>query len=68
MRFLATCRSLTSNNITLELTIIDNKVVINCLKKENKIKTILYNTTQRASATTQYYTTQLWQQQLNSTT
>ena len=32
MRFPATCRSLTSNNITFELTIIDVLIDTNCLK------------------------------------
>ena len=31
MRFLVMCRSLTSNNIPLELTQIDTKVDLNCL-------------------------------------
>ena len=34
MRFPATCRSSTSNNIPIELTIIDVLIDINCLKNK----------------------------------
>ena len=34
MRFLATCRSSTSNNMTTKLTIIDVLVDANCLKNK----------------------------------
>ena len=37
MRFLATSRSLTSNNIPLELTKIDVIIDTNCLKEKNKL-------------------------------